>query len=325
MKKENNKLIAITGASGFIGSHLVNFMKDKGFSVRVLINKTDLKRDDIEKFYGSINNQGIIKKFLKNVNIVFHLASALGNRIISNEEFLNINKNGTENLLKIAVEQGVEKVVHFSSAGVYGKSSGLTPLKEYDTLNPVDIYEKSKLEGEKIVSSYTDKLNISIIRPGWAYGEGDRRTFKLIKQINSGLFFIVGKGNKLQSPIYIDDLIEAAYKISLNGKNGEIYNAGGTPIQIKKMVDQIVRSLKKKILPFKMPLFLIYPPAFILEKLFSFFNKEAPLTTSKLAFFIRGKPLNSDKLNNELNIKSEISFSEGIKKAIKWYKKMNWL
>jgi dihydroflavonol-4-reductase len=325
MKKENNKLIAITGGSGFIGSHLVNFMKDKGFRARVLINKTDLKRDDIEKFYGSINNEQVIKKILEGVNIVFHLASALGNRIISNEEFLNINKNGTETLLKIAVEQGVEKVVHFSSAGVYGKSSGLIPLKEDNILNPIDIYEKSKLEGEKIALSYTDKLNISIIRPGWAYGEGDRRTFKLIKQINSGLFFIVGKGNKLQSPIYIDDLIEAVYEIASKGGNGEIYNAGGTSIPIKIMVNQIAKSLKKKILPLKMPLFLIYPPAFLLEKLFSFFNKEAPLTTSKLAFFIRGKPLNSDKLNNELNIKPETSFSEGIKKAIKWYKKMNWL
>ena len=325
MKKNNKKLIAITGASGFIGSHLVSFMKNKGFRVRVLINKTDLKRDDIDKFYGSINNKQVIKEILEGVNIVFHLASALGNRIISNEEFLNINKNGTETLLKIAVEQGVEKIVHFSSAGVYGKSSGLIPLKEDDALNPVDIYEKSKLEGEKIALSYTDKLNISLIRPGWAYGGGDRRTFKLIKQINSGLFFIVGKGNKLQSPIYIDDLIEAAYEIALKGGNGEIYNAGGTSIPIKTIVNQIAESLKKKIIPYKMPLFLIYTPTFILEKLFSFFNKEAPLTTSKLAFFIRGKPLNSDKLNNELKIKAETSFSEGIEKAIKWYKKMNWL
>lgn len=323
--RENIKgFVGVTGASGFIGRELVKFLKNKGFKVRVLINKTDLNMN-VEKFYGSIHESNILKKFLDGVDILFHLAAALGNRIISDDEFNYINRDGTESVLRIASKMGVKRVVYFSSAGVYGKSSGIVSLKETANLNPIDIYERSKLEGEKVSFSFVDRVDLSIIRPGWVYGEGDRRTFKLIKQINSGFFFIPGQGNVKHSPIYIGDLLEATLAVALKGSRGEIYNIGGKPISVKNMVKEISMILDKKLLPLCIPISLVYPVAYTMEKLFSCFGKEALLTTSKLAFFMRGKPLNSDKIKDELGVNIGTYFLDGIKKAIQWYKGVKWL
>ena len=324
IKSNQINRIAVTGASGFIGNHLVHFLKDMGFEVRVLIHKTDIDLN-VEKVIGSLNQPETHRKFLKNVDILFHLATVLGSRNLSESEFFQVNRDGTEQILKMAQKNGVKKVVHFSSAGVYGQSTGLIPFREGDHLNPVDVYERSKMAGEKIATTYAKEMDVSVIQPGWVYGEGDRRTFKLIRQINSGLFFITGSGKIKHSPVYIRDLLEATFKVALGGNKGEIYNVGGDPISVKEIVNGIGSILGKKIFPLTVPLIITYPVAFIMGKIFSFFKREAPLTTSKLAFFMRGKPLNSEKIKNDLNVEIKTHYLEGMEKTICWYKEQNWI
>ncbi len=322
--------IAVTGAAGFVGGHLVRYLVEKNFTVRAVINRSPLPDDLqnhplVERRGGSITDRSSMLRCLEGVDVVFHLATALGNRIMSDDGFFEINRDGTRIVLDAAIECGAKKAIHFSSAGVYGKSSGLTAQKENDPLNPIDIYERSKLAGEAVALSFCDKIDVVALRPGWVYGEGDRRTFKLIKQIRSGLFFVAGSGRINHSPIYVGDLVSASLMAVSKGRNGEIYNVGYDMIPVGKMVETIGGALEKRIFPIKIPIWMVYPPAYILSKLFAVVDKEAPLSPAKLAFFMRGKPLDSSKIKREFAIDSTTSFADGIGNTIAWYRANGWL
>lgn len=317
-------VIAVTGASGFIGRALVDHFHVNGHRVRVLIHRDDLDRD-VEKFYGSLLDSGVLGGFLKGADVLFHLASALGSRMIPEAEFFRINRDGTAAVLQAALDHRVNKVVHFSSAGVYGRTSGLIPLKESDELHPVDTYERSKMEGERAVQAFSGRLDVSVIRPGWVYGEGDTRTFKLIRQIESGFFFIAGSGRVMHSPIHVGDLVRLADIIACRGEKGEVYNGGGDPLSVRVMVEVIASLLNRRILPVRVPLALLEPPALLLEKVFALWNREAHLNSSRLAFFKRGKPLDNRKVRDEFGFQPEFDFRQGIKKAVAWYRDRGWL
>jgi len=324
IKIKEIKTVAVTGASGFIGQHLVKFLLGKGLKVNVLINQTDLELP-VNKYYGSLADEAVLDNLLDNAEVLFHLASALGNRLIAAEEFFHINQKGTKSLMEAARKADIKKVIIFSSAGVYGQSSGLIPLNEEDHLNPKDDYERSKLAGERIALSCSETLDICVIRPGWVYGEGDRRVYKLIKQINSGIFFIAGKGRVKHSPIYVEDLIGMTWDMVVKGINGEIYNAGGDPLSVSDIVEMIADILGKKAKYIRVPMIMVYPFACLMGKIFSLFKREAPLTVAKLAFFLRGKPLDSNKIYSAFGLEQGTSFKDGMSRSIQWYKKENWL
>ena len=91
------------------------------------------------------------------------------------------------------------------------------------------------------------------------------------------------------------------------------------------MINTIAAILERRILPLRVPLSILYPPAYTMEKVFSSFGREAPLTRSKLAFFARGKPLDSSKIKQELDCRISTDFGSGMKKAIQWYRDQGWL
>lgn len=318
----------ITGASGFIGNHLTQEFIRRNWHVRVLLHKTPISVDkNYEIVRGDILDFELLKKSLKGTDILFHLAAALGASLINKQTFYKINAQGTENVLKAARETGVNKIIHFSSAGVLGSTKRNDIADEGYPLNPIDVYDKSKLEGEKIALRYANEgMNVIIIRPGWVYGPGDRRTFKLIKSIAKKRFILVTRGKTFQTPICIDDLIQGSILCSERGKKGEIYHLAGKEIlTVREIVHHIAEATGEKIPGFTLPLFPLKVTAFFMEKLFSLFKKEAPLTMGKLAFFCHPKPLSIKKAKKELGFSPEIDFQTGIIRAVSWYKGHGWL
>ncbi len=323
-KAEASPLVGITGATGFIGRHLSAALLDQGFRVRVLLHQRDLDLP-VEKVRGSLLDTEALEEFCSGLETVFNLAAALGNRLMSNRAFFAANARGTVNLVEAALSGGVSKFIHFSSAGVYGKSSGLAPLSEDAPLNPVDIYERSKLAGEQELRQYAGRIPVSIIRPGWIYGPGDQRTFKLISRINSGLFFIAGKGRILQSPTHVSDLVRAAILLMSARDGGGTFNVGGPALSVKEMVSIIAAALGRSRRIPHLPMALVLPAAALLGSGLALFGREAPLSPAKLAFFRRGKPLNSDLFKNTFSFEFEQDFRSGMAATIAWYRGQGWL
>ncbi len=318
----------ITGASGFIGTHLLNELLRRGWEVRVIIHKHPLPpAPGLEAVSGDLSDRAGLQKSLKKTDVVFHLASALGSSLISNGEFQATNAGGTQSVLKAASEARVRTVIHFSSAGVLGHVPGMRPVNESYPPHPLDAYDRSKLEGERIALDFGRRgLDVRIIRPGWVYGPGDRRTLKLIRAVARKRILMVSQGDALQSPVYIDDLIKGTLRCLEKGRRAEVYNLAGPEIlAIKDMIRLIAEAAGVKPPRLRLPLGPAAAAASILDKTFRLFKKEAPLTPSRLAFFIRSKPMDIRKAVRELGYSPRVDFAQGMAQTVAWYRDKGWL
>lgn len=320
--------ILITGASGFIGSHLTDSLLDKSRSVRLLLHKRGHPREsECSVIRGDITNPETLKKALDDREIVYHLAAELGSALSRTEEFKRINAEGTEKLLHLAQKAGVKKFIHFSSAGVLGRVESNRPAGEDRPPHPISAYDKTKLEGEEAALTAADgKMDVIVIRPGWVYGPGDRRTFKLIRAIALRRYILVTRGTKRQTPVFIDDLIQGIHLCAEKGRNGEIYHlAGGEVLTVRGIVQTIAGAAGTRIPRIHLPLFPVKAAAVILEKSFRLFGKKSPLTPSMLFFFIHPKPLSIQKARRELGYAPAADIITGMKKTIDWYRRNGWL
>lgn len=318
----------ITGASGFIGTHLVNELLHRGWEVRVILHKHGLSSAErLEAVTGDLADLPSLTRSLKDTDVLFHLASALGSSLIPEKEFQTINADGTESVLKAAAEAGVKTVIHFSSAGVLGHVPENRPVDESYPANPLDAYDRSKLEGERIALRYGRQgLDVRVIRPGWVYGPGDKRTLKLIRAVARRRILMVSSGLALQSPVFIDDLVEGTFRCLERGRGAEVYHlAGPEVLSIKAMIATIARTAGRRPPRMSLPVGPAKAAAWFLDKAYRPFNKEAPLTPSRLSFFLRAKPLDIGKAVRELGYAPRMSFEEGMKVTLAWYRENGWL
>jgi dihydroflavonol-4-reductase len=198
---------------------------------------------------------------------------------------------------------------------------------EFYPPRPLLVYDRAKLEGERSALRFAEAgMNVVVVRPGWAYGPRDRRTFKLIKTIHDGRFIMAGRGTGRQTPVYIDDLVDGLLAASARGARGMIYHLAGPEIMtVSEMARAIAEACGKKIPRFHLPLLPARVSAFLLEKSFSLWGKEPPLSRPKLSFFTHSKPLSIDRARRDLGFEPRTDFRTGIGRAVAWYKDQGWL
>jgi len=318
----------ITGATGFIGRHLVRELDRRGWDLRILIHNQSL--DDppgLELVQGDITDPASLEDTMSGVDVVFHLAAALGASLLGPGGFARVNAQGTGNMLDAAHKAGVGTFVHFSSAGVLGHVEKQAAATEDLPCRPLDHYDRTKLEGERLALGKADSgQRVVIVRPGWVYGPGDRRTFKLIRAIAKKKFVLVTRGKALQTPVYIDDLIRGVLQAADQGAPGGVYHlAGPELLTVREIVDTIADAAGTRVPCWTLPLFPVKVAAWKLEVLYRLLGREAPLTRGKLAFFIHPKPLSSDKARKELGYSPLVDFQTGATRSIAWYRSQGWL
>jgi nucleoside-diphosphate-sugar epimerase len=318
----------ITGGSGFIGGHLVDLLVKKGWDVRALAHRGPLHHEGrVKIFKGDICDRAVLKDGLEGADILFHLASALGSSAIGKDEFFRVNARGTEAVLEAAREEKVKRVIQVSSAGVLGAVKNNEIAAEDYSPGPIQVYDETKLAGEKAALRFAEEgMDVVVIRPGWAYGPGDKRTFKLVKAVCRKKFIMATKGEARQTPVYIDDLVEGILLAAEKGKKGSIYHLAGREILTAwEIVGVIASSCGRKVPRFRVPLVPARLAALILEGMFSPLRREPPLSRAKLSFFLHSKPLSIQKAESELGFSPNVLFVEGIKLALSWYREHGWL
>jgi dihydroflavonol-4-reductase len=318
----------ITGGSGFIGSHLIDALLEKGWQVRALAHsRRILQEGKVEVARGDIADSELLKQSLKGTDVLFHLASALGSSGISRNEFFRVNAAGTEAVLRAAGDAKVGRVIHCSSAGVLGAVRNGDIADESYPPRPLLVYDRAKLEGERSALRFAEAgTEVVVVRPGWAFGPRDRRTFKLIKAIHAGRFILAGSGSGRQTPIFIDDLVDGLLAAAARGARGQIYHLAGKEIMtVREIVQAIADACGKRIPRFHLPLLPARVGAFVLEKAFSPWGKEPPLSRPKLSFFTHSKPLSTGRARRELGFEARADFRSGIGLTVAWYKEQGWL
>jgi len=318
----------VTGASGFVGKRLCEALAEAGGKVKAFdIRKPEGMSPGIEFVEGDIRDSAALAEAMKGAEVVFHLAAALGASRLGLEGFRAVNVGGTKAVLEAARKAGVRRIVHFSSAGVLGHVKPGEIADEKYALDPRDHYDLTKLEGEQAaLEAAAAGLDVVVIRPGWVYGPGDRRTFKLVRSIAKGRYIQAGKGLTLQTPVYIDDLVAGTLSVSEKGKAGEIYHlAGDEVLTVRQIAESIAGAAGRKLPRFHLPMGPTRLAAAVLGKLFGLVGREAPLNPSRLAFFVHPKPLRIDKAKAVLGFAPKMKFAEGMEKAVAWYRANGWI
>lgn len=324
-----NANILITGTTGFVGSHLVKALLGYGpkIKVNVLIRKssdiTCLKDlGNIHYLYGDLEDKLSLKKCLKNIDIVFHLAGILGKYGVPKTRYYAVNTEGTRNLLEVCMEKKrIRQFIHLSSAGVLGPN--VENADETYPLNPSNVYERTKAEAENIVFYYYRemKIPVTVLRPEFLYGPGDRHLLGLFKAIKKRTFFLIDNGQSLLHPTYIEDLVQALLaccgNISTIGRTYLI--AGERSVTVKELAGLIAKYLNVKCINRSVSAKTALLISRVFELSASLLKLDPPLTESRVRFFTENRSYNISKAKRELNL-SPFLLEKGIGETIKWYR-----
>ncbi len=318
----------VTGASGFVGSRLVDRLLEAGWTVRAFdLGRSGAERPGLEFVEGDVRDAALVGRSVRGADAVFHLAAALGASRLGEAGFRAINEGGTRNVLAAAREHGVKRAVHFSSAGVLGHVEENAPAGEDHALDPRDAYDRTKLAGERAALEIAARgFDVVVIRPGWVYGPGDRRTFKLIRSIAGGRFILVGRGAAVQTPVYVDDLVRGTVLAAEKGRAGEIYNlAGGEALTVRAMAETIAAACGRRLPRLRIPMGPTRLAGAMMGGAFGLIGKEAPLNPSRLAFFLHPKPLAIAKARTDLGYAPETEFAAGMALTVAWGRRAGWI
>lgn len=260
----NNTKILVTGGCGFIGSNLVNKLVESNNNVVVLDNflsghRSNLKHpNDLEIIYGDVRDDSIVKKAIKNVEVVFHLAASVGNKRSIDFPIIDAQTNviGTLNILEASKNEGVRKIVTSSSAGIFGELKTI-PIKEDHIVEPDSPYGCTKLCEEKLCLSYAKLYDFESICLRYFNVYGPNQRFDaygnvipifVYRMISNEPVIIFGDGNQTRDFVHVDDIVQANLKAAqVNGINGAFNIASGTSISINELVKIISKNSKNQI------------------------------------------------------------------------------
>jgi len=314
------KRVMVTGAGGFIGRHLVRRLAAAGSSVLALDVQAESPfagSEGVDYRTVDIRDDRAVLTLLRGVDTVFHLASMHLQVHAQEAAFQRVNVQASGILVNRAAEAGVRRLVHTSSVGVYGDVED-PPASEDAPKRPQTPYERTKLAGESLVveRARTSGLDVVVLRPAWVYGVGCRRTAKLLRSIEKGRFFYIGRGDNLRHPLYISDMINA-YLLAAESEEAatpRIYNiAGPRPLRLREMIDTAAG-----VLGVSSPRLAIPRPAGWLTGLaaevgFRPLRREPPFSRRSLAFFFNDNAFSIAAAEQDLGFRPSVEFEAGLR------------
>lgn len=261
-----DKKVLVTGAGGFIGSHLTERLVVEGCKVKAFIRynsknswgwlEESAYKNDIEIYTGDIRDHDSVKDAMKGIDIVFHLAALIGipYSYISPLAYIKTNIEGTYNVLQSARELGTERIIHTSTSEVYGTAL-YVPIDEKHPLQPQSPYSASKIGADKMAESfyYSFSLPVVIARPFNTYGprQSARAVIPtIITQLLSGKTKIrLGNTAPTRDLNFVKDTVEGFLEIAKNDAFiGDTINIGtGSEISISDLAHKIAESNETKI------------------------------------------------------------------------------
>lgn len=322
--------ILVTGGTGFTGSHLCRRLIQKGFLVRAIVRNPEkakfLKDLGVEIFPGDIVEYKSVLKSTINVDKVYHLAALYRREGVPRKAFWDVHVTGTKNLLKASIINGIQRFIHCSTVGVHGNIIN-PPADEEAPFSPGDLYQETKLEGEKLVQEIMakGKLPCVVFRPSGIYGPGDMRFLKLFKALARKRFVMIGKGEHYYHMTYIDDLIDGILLCGTRSEAiGEIFIlAGSEYTTLKEVILTICKVLNTPIPKFYIPVKPVYWASWLCEKIFTPLGIEPPIYRRRVDFFIKNRAFDISKGRRLLGYNPKINLEEGIQKTAEWYRSNN--
>lgn len=325
-------LILLTGATGFIGSHLAEELHRKGHKLRCLVRKTSslvwIEHSPVEYVYGDLFNEEVLRHSVEGVNYIYHVAGVT--KAKTREEYFRGNHLATRNLLDAVreVKPNLKRFILVSSLSAVGPSLNGTPVDERTTYHPITAYGESKMEAEKECLKAANSVPITIVRPPAVYGPRDKDVFEFFNTMNKGIQPMIGFTDKTVSLIHVTDLVKGTV---LAGERPEAVNqsyfiSSDRFYTWKEVGEVTARVMQKKGISLRIPISAVYTVAAISE-LFSVVSGKAVLLNMEKAKDIVQDAWTCDisKAKKELGFRESYSIEEGIRNTVQWYREHGWL
>jgi dihydroflavonol-4-reductase len=322
----------VTGATGFIGSHLVDLLLKQKYAVRVLLRKTSdtawLQGLPLEYVYGDLFDKDALRRAVADVDYVYHSAGVT--KAKTAEEYFRGNTEGVKNMLDAVSRHnaGLKRFVQISSQTATGPSPGITPVTEETTPHPITTYGRSKLKAEQVCAESQGTIPITIVRPPAVYGPRDKDIYEFFNTMSKGLQPMVGLKEKFVSLIHVGDLVRGLVLAAESPKAiGQTYFISSSQVYGWKEIGEVTRRIiGKRAFRIKIPEAGVYTIAAFSE-LFGLLSKKPVLINfEKARDMVQDYwTCDSSKAKRDFGYVQEIPLEEGIRDTVEWYRSKGWL
>jgi len=321
--------VLVTGASGFVGSHVAEQLASVGWQVRCLVRPTSsrrwLTRADYEFALGDVTDLHGIPEALEGCDAVVH-AAALTNALHP-DEYYRVNSEGTLRLWMAAGSLRVKRFLLVSSLAAAGPSRGEEPQDETAHPHPVSAYGKSKLQAERVVLGPGGPLEPVVVRPPTVYGPRDDDVLSLARLAKRGWFPRIGGRRRVVSMIHVVDLADGIRRALEAGSPGRIYYLGdGEVHSLDEIGAAMGRALGRRVRFFSIPSWALWGGALAGELTGSLLRRPAALNLERGRQFVHLYWTASDaRARSELGYASRYDLTRGMEDTIRWYRSVGWI
>ncbi len=326
--------VLVTGVTGFTGAHLARSLAGRGCRVRGLARQASRRRAEplaksgIEITFGDLTDAASLEPACNGIDVVYHIAATYRTAGQSDAAYRAVNVGGTRALLSAARKARVGRFVHCSTGGVHGHVQR-PPADEDAPLAPGDIYQRSKLEGERVAreAGRSGGPEVVVARPIGIYGPGDTRFLKLFRGIARRRFPMLGSGQVLYHLTYIDDLVEG---FRLCGETpiaaGRTYLLGGPRYTTLAELLAIIADEAGVAPPrLRFPIWPVRSLGVLCEAVCVPLGIEPPLHRRRVDFFTKNRAFDTTRARRELGFAPTVDPVEGIRRTAVWYRAQGWL
>lgn len=321
----NDRFALVTGATGFTGGHLARTLVRRGWRVRGLVRNAKqaepLRRAGVELVIGDLTVHSDVLRAAEGCTHLFHIAALYRSAKHHDGVYHDVNVNGTRHVLDAAREHDVVRTVHCSTVGVHG-DIGQLPADENAPFAPGDVYQRTKLQGERLAREAFDTgLSGTIFRPVGIYGPGDLRFLKLFRMIHTGRFHMFGAGEVCYHLTYVDDLIDGIILCGTHAAAlGQTYIlAGPRYTTIRELADRVGDAVGRPCAKGSLPIGPLKVAAAACEALCRPVGIEPPLHPRRLDFFTKSRGFTSGKARRALGYEPKVDLPEGLARTARWY------
>ena len=319
----------VTGATGFVGSHLVEALVARGDEVAALARRPEqhesLRRAGARPVAGSLDDTAGLASALDGVDAVYHLAGLVAAR--NEAEFLAVNAGGTRRLIDACTTAApTARFVYVSSQAAVGPSPRGTRLAEDAPCRPVTPNGRSKLAGEEALRA--SRLSWTIARPPAVYGPRDREFFQLFQLARWGLAPVFGTGAQELSLIFVLDLVDALARAGRTpAAAGRVYHVAHEEIVLSRDVARAAgRALGRRTVLVPVPVLAAAPIVTLIGWAAAATGKPSVLSREKLAEFLAPSwLLSSAAAKRDLGWTAAVGLAEGMRRTADWYRSEGWL
>ncbi len=323
----------MTGATGFIGRHLVERLTTAREHVRAFVRPTTnaawLDSLGVETVRGDIGDARAIERAADKCEIVFHLAAkteAAG--LLSRQDVQVVNIQGTENVARAVVRAGVERLVSCSSVAVYGRIAKNQLIDEHTATNPDSPYGESKVRGEQIVLSARQRngLPVVVARISTVWGPGTTSWLGLFRSIASGHFRLIGKGTNHHHIVDVSDVVEGLlFCGSVKGAEGRTYILSGSEsMPLRELVKMIGEEVGVTRFPANLPAAPLHVYRILDRMAVALIGHQLP-RADRLALFLGDRTFDISRARQELGYVPRIGTKDTIRRMAEWFRTQGYL